>query len=161
MFNFQQFSEKAAKALLEKKDPESVFLRSHSIEKILAAYDTKHKSSDLADKANYLTSFYFDIQYPGDDYDEIIEEQVVKAHDCAMCLKLYYEAELERIQDIVDAEDLDMSHSRNSSLLGGTPYGVLFNLFNVKSMNTGKSFFARQKSPARKGIMKRRLCRIK
>ena len=112
VFNFQQFAEKGAKALLEKKDPKSAFLRSHFVEKVLAAYDVKHKVSDLADKANYLSSFYFDTRYPGDNYAEIIEEQAVKAHDCAMCLKSYYESELERIQSMVDAENVDTSKLR-------------------------------------------------
>jgi len=108
VFFFQQFAEKSAKALLEKKDSESRLLKSHAAESILAAYDEQHKVSDLGDKARYLTSFYFNTRYPGDNYAEVVEEQVIKAHKFAMELDDYFVSELELLNQQVNAEKIEI-----------------------------------------------------
>jgi len=108
VFCFQQFAEKSAKALLEKKDPESRYLKSHAIELVLAAYDSTHQVSDIGDKARYLTSFYFNTRYPGDNYAEISEAQAEKAHKLAMELNHYFNAELERLDAIAAQETINI-----------------------------------------------------
>ena len=95
VFFFQQFAEKSAKALLEKIDPFHKLLKSHVIELILEAYDDAHKISDLGDKARYLTSFYFNARYPGDNYSEITEGQANRAKLFAGELEDYFKAELQ------------------------------------------------------------------
>jgi len=95
VFFFQQFAEKSAKALLQKKEPAHKHLKSHIVEFILEAYDDVHKASDLADKARYLTSFYYSTRYPGDNYSEITESQAQRAKMFAEILEEYFKAELE------------------------------------------------------------------
>jgi len=99
VFYFQQFAEKGAKALLEKIDPEHTFLKSHRVENILAAYDKNHRCGELSDKARYLTSFYFDTRYPGDNYVAVIDDiQMECALRYANALKEYFENELEKLE---------------------------------------------------------------
>ena len=109
VYCFQQFAEKSAKALLEKKDPESKWLKSHAVEKIMEAYDPIHKTSDLADKARYLTGFYFDTRYPGDNYSEIVEAQVLKAHVFATDLDVYFTSELEFLEKAIASTMVDVT----------------------------------------------------
>ena len=97
VFFFQQFAEKSAKALLEKKDPEHKQLKSHAVEKILEAYDDTHKTSEIGDKARYLTGFYFDTRYPGDNFSEITEAQAIRAKKFSEDLNVYFKAELEAL----------------------------------------------------------------
>ena len=108
VLSFQQFAEKSAKALLEKKSPEHKLLRSHFVEKILQAYDPEHKTSEIGDKARYLTSFYFDCRYPGDNYTEIEEAQAQRAYKFALELNEYFIAELAKLKEIVDSEQLNL-----------------------------------------------------
>ena len=99
VYHFQQFAEKGAKALLEKIDPAHKNLKSHRVETIIATYDSQHRSGDLSDKARYLTSFYFDTQYPGDNYvGDIDNQQAEHAHAYADILKSYYQDELKKIE---------------------------------------------------------------
>ena len=98
-FYFQQFAEKSVKALLEKIDPDHKQLKSHNVEKILEAYDTVHATSELGDKARYLTSFYFNTRYPGDNYTEVSEDQILKAKACSEALEEYISSELERMEE--------------------------------------------------------------
>jgi len=109
VFYFQQFAEKGAKALLSRKDSYHNALKSHRIDTILAAYDRKHKCGDLEDKSVYLSNFYFDTRYPGDNYAEVIEAQVIKAHRYAQDLRKYYETELEKLDTQTSSEKLDVS----------------------------------------------------
>ena len=97
VFFFQQFAEKSAKALLEKKDPEHKQLKSHAVEKILEAYDEAHKTGEIGDKARYLTGFYFDTRYPGDNFAEITEAQAIRAKEFSEDLNVYFKAELEAL----------------------------------------------------------------
>ena len=97
VFFFQQFAEKSAKALLEKKDPEHRQLKSHAVEKILEAYDDVHKTSEIGDKARYLTGFYFDTRYPGDNFTEITKTQAIRAKAFSDDLNVYFKAELEAL----------------------------------------------------------------
>ena len=95
VYHLQQFAEKGAKALLEKIDPEHKNLKSHRVETIIATYDQRHRSGDISDKARYLTSFYFDTRYPGDNYmGDIDDAQVDNALLYANILKTYYQGEL-------------------------------------------------------------------
>ena len=103
---FQQYAEKSAKALLEKKDPENKFLKSHVIESILAAYDPINKTGENADKSRYLTSLYFNTSYPGDYYFDAEEVHVKQAHAYAMDLEVYFKAELERLEKASSSLDL-------------------------------------------------------
>ena len=95
VYHFQQFAEKGAKALLEKIEPEHRHLKSHRVETIIASYDKAHRSGDLSDKARYLTTFYYDTRYPGDNYAEDVDDlQVKNALLYADILKEYYVTEL-------------------------------------------------------------------
>ena len=71
VFFFQQFAENSAKALLEKKDLCHEHMKSHEIEVILEAYDEMHKTSELSDKAKYLSNFYLNTRYPSENYIKI------------------------------------------------------------------------------------------
>jgi len=53
VYCFQQFAEKSAKALLEKKDPESKWLKSHAIESTAVAIDTLPKVELTEDCEDY------------------------------------------------------------------------------------------------------------
>lgn len=111
VFFYQQFAEKSAKALLEKKDPEHKLLKSHVIEKILEAYDEEHKTSEIGDKARYLTGFYFDTRYPGDNYSEITEAQAKKAKALSDDLEKYFKAEMKTLTNVVNSMELDIKTS--------------------------------------------------
>ncbi len=84
---FMQASEKALKSVLELVDTgiESL-LKTHSLKSI---YYRIHKIQDsfvLNDKdLSYLTDFYFDTRYPGDNYWDVTEEQ------CLECAKITYD----------------------------------------------------------------------
>ena len=108
VFFFQQFAEKSAKALLEKTDPEHRLLKSHMVEKILEAYDETHKVSEIGDKARYLTGFYFDTRYPGDNYAEITEAQAVRAGRLAGELEVYFRGELGALAVAADGVTLEI-----------------------------------------------------
>lgn len=108
VFYLQQFAEKGAKALLEKKDPGHRDMRSHAVENVLIAYDEGHKVSDTADKARYLTGFYFNSRYPGDNYADITEAQAQKAHRLALELRGYYESELVKLKEIAASVKIDL-----------------------------------------------------
>ena len=108
VFHFQQFAEKSAKALLEKKDPVHRQLKSHTVENILEAYDETHKVSEIGDKARYLTSFYFTTRYPGDNFAEISEAQAVRAKKFSEDLDVYFKSELETLKKISDGVDLKL-----------------------------------------------------
>ena len=108
VFFFQQFAEKSAKALLEKKDPEHKQLKSHAIEKILEAYDEAHKISETGDKARYLTGFYFDTRYPGDNFTEITEAQAIRAKEFSNDLNVYFKAELEALAKTSNDVNLEL-----------------------------------------------------
>ena len=108
VYLFQQFAEKGAKSLLEKKDPTHKSMRSHRVEDILAAYDEAHKISGLSDMARYLTSFYFNTRYPGDNYSDVTEAQAQKAHQSALELKKYFDAELDRLDQMNADENIDI-----------------------------------------------------
>jgi HEPN domain-containing protein len=104
VLSFQQFAEKGAKALLEKKDSAHKALRSHQIETIIVAYDVNHSFGEISDKARYLTSFYFDSRYPGDNYvEEITDAQVEHAFECASRLNVYYQAEWVKVKKLSSA----------------------------------------------------------
>ena len=105
VYHFQQFAEKGAKALLEKIDTEHRNLKSHRVETIIASYDSKHRSGELSDKARYLTSFYYDTRYPGDNYaDEIDDTQVENALLYADILKEYFIDEFKKIEELTVRE---------------------------------------------------------
>jgi HEPN domain-containing protein len=104
VYYFQQFAEKGAKALLEKKDPNHIQMRSHNVENILAAYDTIHKVSDLSDKARYITGFYFNTRYPGDNYTDINKAQAEKAYSFVIILNDYFKSELKMLNTSVASE---------------------------------------------------------
>ena len=108
VFFFQQFAEKSAKALLEKKDPAHKQLKSHMVEKILEAYDEAHKVSVIGDKARYLTGFYFDTRYPGDNYADITEAQAQKAKAVAAELEMYFKAELDALMAAANSTKLEL-----------------------------------------------------
>ena len=108
VFFYQQYAEKSAKALLEKIEPEHKLLKSHSVEKILEAYDEGHKISEIGDKARYLTGFYFDTRYPGDNYTEITAAQAARAKEFAEALEEYFAAELETLLKAVNGTKLDV-----------------------------------------------------
>ena len=107
-FHFQQFAEKGAKALLEKKNVSHKAMRSHRTEDILAAYDEVHKTSDIADKARYLTSFDFNARYAGDYYSDITEAQAQKAHRFALDLKAYFDFEWDKLNALTDVVPLNI-----------------------------------------------------
>ena len=108
VFHYQQFAEKAAKFLLHKKDPRHKELKSHKVEEIIIAYDALMEFNDITNKARYLTSFYFNTRYPGDNYvSEITDMQVEHAKKCADELKLFFEKELEDIPK--NATKIDIS----------------------------------------------------
>ena len=105
VYHFQQFAEKGAKALLEKIDPEHKNLKSHRVETIIASYDNKHRSGELSDKARYLTSFYYDTRYPGDNYADIIDD--VQAENALLysdILKEYFVNEFKKIEELTVRE---------------------------------------------------------
>ena len=103
VFHFQQFAEKGAKHLLEQIHPKHKVLRVHNIDLILEAYNNTEEMSELISKGSYLTSFYFNTRYPGDNYiDEINKVQVERAEEYANCLKSYYEAEIRMFEEKVD-----------------------------------------------------------
>jgi len=105
VYHFQQFAEKGSKALLEKIDPEHRNLKSHRVETVIASYDNTHRSGELSDKARYLTSFYFDTRYPGDNYVEDIDDlQLENALLYANILKKYYEEELQKLEVATNCE---------------------------------------------------------
>jgi len=105
VYHFQQFAEKGAKALLEKIDPDHKSLKVHRVEAVIASYDNKHRSGELSDKARYLTSFYFDTRYPGDNYaSDIDDTQVENALCYANILKEYYEGELLKLEESIKRE---------------------------------------------------------
>jgi len=108
VFHFQQFAEKSAKALLEKKDPEHKQLKSHAVENILEAYDEAHATSQIGDKARYLTSFYFNTRYPGDNFKEITETQAKRAKQFAEDLDAYFIAELEALIKVASGAGLEL-----------------------------------------------------
>jgi len=108
-FLFQQFAEKSAKALLEKKDPEHKLLKSHTVEKILEAYSNAHATNEIGDKARYLTSFYFNTRYPGDNYSEISEAQAKRAKQFSEDLNEYFKAELEAISKTANGVNLNIN----------------------------------------------------
>jgi len=117
VYHFQQFAEKGAKALLEKIDPEHKNLKSLRAETVIASYDNKHRSGDLSDKARYLTSFYFDTRYPGDNYvDDIDDTQVENALLYADILKGYYEKELKKLESATVHEINSLSSLKPSSV---------------------------------------------
>ncbi|MCL2404404.1 MAG: HEPN domain-containing protein [Defluviitaleaceae bacterium] len=97
VFHFHQFAEKSAKALLVKKYPEHKLLKSHAVEKILESYDEAHTTSEIGDKARYLTGFYFNTRYPGDNFTEITEAQAKKAKQLCEELEKYFVSELEML----------------------------------------------------------------
>ena len=108
VYYFQQFAEKGAKSLLEKRDPSHKAMRSHIAEDILAAYDEEHKVSDISDKARYLTGFYFNTRYPGDNYMEVSEAQAKKAYKFAIELRKYFEAEMTKLEEEVDSVKIEL-----------------------------------------------------
>jgi HEPN domain-containing protein len=103
VYYFQQFAEKGAKSLLEKRDPHHIQMSSHNVEYILAAYDAVHKTSDISDKARYLTSFYYNTRYPGDNYTDVEKPQAHKAHEFALVLHEYYLTELATLEKVVSS----------------------------------------------------------
>ena len=108
VFHFQQFAEKSAKALLQKKDPEHRQLKSHAVEKILEAYDEEHKTSEIGDKARYLTGFYFDSRYPGDNFTGISEAQAKRAKKFSEDLDAYFKTELEALTASSNGAELNL-----------------------------------------------------
>ena len=108
VFFFQQFAAKSAKALLEKKDPEHKLLKSHMVERILEGYDEAHKTSEIGDKARYLTSFYYDTRYPGDNYSEATKAQAERAKKFSAELNEYFKAELDKLQVLSNNIKIDL-----------------------------------------------------
>ncbi|MCL2378750.1 MAG: HEPN domain-containing protein [Defluviitaleaceae bacterium] len=106
VFHFQQFAEKSAKALLEKKDPGHKQLKSHVVESILEAYDETHATSEIGDKARYLTGFYFNTRYPGDNYTKISEARAKRAKQFSADLDVYFKAELDALTIISNGTTL-------------------------------------------------------
>jgi len=76
------------------------------VEKILEAYDESHKTSEIGDMARYLTSFYFDTRYPGDNYAEISEAQALRAKAFAEELEVYFQAEFDAIAKAVEGASI-------------------------------------------------------
>ena len=110
VYCFQQYAEKSAKALLEKTNPLNRMMNSHVIERVLEAYDDAHKTSDIADKARYLTGFYFNTRYPGDNYAEISQAQAQKAYAFAMELEVYFKAELLALEEMISSVTVDIEN---------------------------------------------------
>jgi len=102
--------------LLEKIDPYHKLLKSHVIESILEAYDDAHKISELGDKAQYLTSFYFNARYPGDNYAEITEGQAKRAKVFADELYIYFESELKAYEEAINKTTLDIESLQKINL---------------------------------------------
>jgi len=100
VYLFQQFAEKGAKYLLECRDPKHEKLRSHKIEEILSAYDNSIKAEEMHVWAVYLSSFYFNTRYPGDNYADIEEPQVARARKYADEFMAYYEQEIGKMKNI-------------------------------------------------------------
>jgi len=113
VFYFQQFAEKGAKTLLEKKDSLHNALKSHRVDTILTAYNQHFAVGDFKDMALYLSSFYFDTRYPGDNYSDVIEIQVVQAYKYAKKLRQYYEAELIRLDKLCSSAKLNTDSLKN------------------------------------------------
>ena len=113
VFFYQQFAEKSAKALLEKKDPEHKLLKAHAVEKILESYDVAHKTSEIGDKARYLTGFYFDTRYPGDNYAEVTEAQAERAKKFSAGLDEYFKKELSKLQNACNSAKAEIDSLLN------------------------------------------------
>jgi len=96
---FQQFAEKGAKVLLAAKDPHHKQMKSRLVEEILKAYDIQRAASDISIKAKYLSGFYFNTRYPGDNYEEIVQAQAEKAYEFAKEIRAFYEAEMALISN--------------------------------------------------------------
>jgi len=109
VFHFQQFAEKSAKALLEKKNPRHEQLRSHVVESILQAYDETHATSEIGDRARYLTAFYFNTRYPGDNYAEVSEAQAKRAQQFAADLNVYFKTELDELKKNSNGTNLEIN----------------------------------------------------
>ena len=92
---FHKFAEMGAKALLGKTDPQHNMMSSRAVGLILLAYDPEgYAANELADRAGYLTSLFFNTQAPGIGYIECTQEHAKVAHDAAVFLRKYYEGEL-------------------------------------------------------------------
>lgn len=79
----QQVAEKMLKHVLTEVEPSAQELKIHNLKKINIALkrnsiDLYLNSSDLA----YLTDFYFEARYPGDDYIDVTNE------DLRECIKI-------------------------------------------------------------------------
>ena len=59
-------------------------------------------------KARYLTGFYFDTRYPGDNYSDITEAQAKRAQEFAAILEDYFKAELEVLTKTTNVEMSDI-----------------------------------------------------
>ena len=75
--------------------------------------DDTHKISTLSDDARYLTGFYFDSRYPGDNYAEVEEGQSIKAKECAERLEEYFLAELKDLNQ----EEAKMPEGQSNATL--------------------------------------------
>lgn len=115
----QQISEKMLKHILSDIDPSAQELRIHNLKKINASLKRNNVNLQCNDlELAYLTDFYFDARYPGDDYIDVSDEDLQKCVDIMEDIKYKVESYLKYRKE----EKLD-----NSSIIDKA----------IKSMFTG------------------------
>lgn len=102
----EQITEKLLKSVATytcTKEVESI-LKSHSLKKIYLAIKTEYKDLELnVRELAYLTDFYFDAKYPGDDFVTVDKES------CLLCLNILYDTleEVNRFRQNLQLESIE------------------------------------------------------